>query len=287
MSLGGQIQNLEQQGIDLIGILAGDLKMSPQELGEILRRLPRGSEDILYSELLYHVTLQRFSEEEARRIWHLVTRHKQWMNRSLGRNVGFRVALLDYLVNKQSILRGARLVGRGEFEVLLGQVDVDDLTQIYNRRYFTEQLTRELDRARRYGSKVSLLLVDVDNFKLYNDTRGHVAGDAALGAVAAALVRSARTTDVVCRYGGDEFTVICPRTVKHDALTLADRLRKAVRETDLKPDLKAGAQPLSLSVGVATYPDDADESLALIEAADQALYRAKEEADRLASYGSQ
>jgi diguanylate cyclase (GGDEF)-like protein len=194
------------------------------------------------------------------------------------------VALLDYLGNKQSILRGARLVGRGEFEVLLSQVDVDDLTQVYNRRYFTEQLNRELDRARRYGSKVSLLLVDVDNFKLYNDTRGHVAGDTALGEVAAALSRSARTTDLVCRYGGDEFAVICPRTVKHDALTLADRLRKAVKETDLRPDLKAGAQPLSLSVGVATYPDDADESVALVEAADQALYRAKEEADRLASY---
>jgi diguanylate cyclase (GGDEF)-like protein len=282
MSLGGQIHKLEQQGIDLVGILAGDLKMSPQELGEILRSLPRGSEDFLYSELLYHVTLKRFTEEEARKLWHLVMRHKHWMNRTLGRSVGFRVALLDYASNKQSLVRDVRLVSGQEFDVLLSQVDVDDLTRVYNRRYFTEQLSRELDRARRYGSKVSLLLVDVDAFKLYNDTRGHVSGDAALKEIASALSRSARTTDLVCRYGGDEFAVICPRTVKHDALTLADRLRRAVRELDLRPDLRLGAEPLALSVGVATYPDDADESVALVERADQALYRAKEEAERLA-----
>ena len=122
MSLSGQLRKLEEQGIDLVGILGGDQKISPQQLAEILRRLPRGAEDHLYSELLYQITLQRFTEEEARRLWHLISRHKQWLNRALGRNVGFRVALLDYLSNKQSILKGVRIVGREAFEVLLSQV---------------------------------------------------------------------------------------------------------------------------------------------------------------------
>jgi diguanylate cyclase (GGDEF)-like protein len=286
MSLGGQIRKLEEQGIDLVGILGGDLKISPHEMGEILRKLPRGLEDTLYSELIQQLTLQRLPEEEARRIWNLVTRHKQWLNRALGRNVGFRVAFLDYLSNKQPLLRGARLIGNDAFEMLVSQVSTDDLTKVYNRRYLMDQLAREIDRARRYGSKLSLLLVDVDNFKLYNDTRGHVAGDEALREVAAALARSARTTDLVCRYGGDEFAILCPRTVKHDALTLADRLRKAVRDADLKPDLRTGARALTLSVGVATYPDDAEESVALIQRADEALYRAKEEANKLSDLGS-
>ena len=78
--------------------------------------------------------------------------------------------------------------------------------------------------------------------------------------------------------------MICPRTVKHDALTLAERLRNAVLSADLRPALKGGAEPLSLSVGVATYPDDAEESVALIESADRALYRAKEEAERFRGF---
>ena len=285
MSLAERLRELERQGIDLIAILGGDLAITPHELQEILRGFPRGGEEVIYSELLYQITLRRFSEAEAAELWRLVARHKERLNAELRRNVGFRVALLDYLSNKQPRLQDVRILSRAEFDVIMGQVYTDSLTGVHNRGYFTEQCLREMERAQRYSGKVSLLMLDVDNFKLYNDTRGHVAGDEALKTVAACLKSTARATDVVCRYGGDEFAIICPRTVKHDALTLADRLRKAVKNLGLMPHLRTPVEPLTLSVGVATYPDDADAIKELLQIADKALYHAKEEAVRLAGIG--
>jgi len=282
MSLEERLRELERQGIDLVAILGGDVVISPHELQEILRSFPRGVEEVLYSEILYQITLRRFGEAEAAELWRLVARHKERLNTELRRNVGFRVALLDYLSNKQPRLRDVRILAATEFDAIMAQVHADSLTGVHNRGYFAEQSARELERAQRYSGKVSFLLLDVDNFKLYNDTRGHVAGDEALKAIAACLKSTARATDVVCRYGGDEFAIICPRTVKHDALTLADRLRKAVKQLGFVPHLRTPIEPLTLSVGVATYPDDADAVKELVEIADQALYRAKEEAARLA-----
>ncbi len=285
MSLAERLRELERQGIDLIAILGGDVTITPHELQEILRGFPRGAEEVIYSELLYEITLRRFSEAEAAELWRLVARHKERLNAELRRNVGFRVALLDYLSNKQPRLQDVRILSRAEFDTIMGQVYTDSLTGVHNRGYFTEQCMREMERAQRYSGKVSLLMLDIDNFKLYNDTRGHVAGDEALKTVAGCLKSAARATDVVCRYGGDEFAIICPRTVKHDALTLADRLRKAVKNLGLVPHLRTPVEALTLSVGVATYPDDADAIKELLQIADKALYHAKEEAVRLAGIG--
>jgi diguanylate cyclase (GGDEF)-like protein len=284
MSLAERLRELERQGIDLVAILGGDIAITPHELQEILRGFPRGGEDRLYSELLFQLTMRRFDEAEAAELWRLVARHKERLNVELKRNVGFRVALLDYLSNKQTRLRDVRILASAEFDAIMAQVYADSLTGVHNRGYFAEQFTRELERAQRYSGKVSLLLLDIDNFKLYNDTRGHVAGDDALKAIAACLKTTARATDVVCRYGGDEFAIICPRTVKHDALTLADRLRRAVKLLGFVPHLRTPVEPLTLSVGVATYPDDADGTTELVQIADKALYRAKEESARLAGF---
>ena len=285
MNLSEQLRGLERQGIDLVGILSGDVEIAPGELCEILRRLPRGSEDMLYGELLEQLTLKRLPEDEARRLWELVARHKERMNVRLGRNVGFRVAYLDYLSNVQARLRHVRLVAGEDFEEIVSNADLDGLTGVYNRRYFNLQFKREIDRAQRYAGHLSLLLVDVDGFKLYNDTRGHVAGDGALKRIAGCLTAAARVTDYVCRYGGDEFGVVCPRTVKHDALTLAERLRKAVQDMGLRPDVKPAGRVLALSVGVASFPDDGRTSQELVEVADRQLYHAKEEQARMAETG--
>ena len=282
MSLAERLRELEQRGIDLVAILGGDVAVTPREFQEILRGFPRGAEDLLYSELLYQITLRRFDEKEAAELWRLIARHKERLNAELKRDAESHVALLDYLTNKQPRVRAVRILSGPEFDDVMAQVNMDALTSVYNRGCFAAQLARELERAQRYSAKVSLLMLDIDNFKLYNDTRGHVAGDEALKAVAACLQATARVTDLVCRYGGDEFAIICPRTVKHDALTLADRLRKAVKNLGLVPDVRTAAEPITLSVGVASYPDDADAPKALIECADQALYRAKDEAGRLA-----
>ena len=105
----------------------------------------------------------------------------------------------------------------------------DGLTKVYNRRYFEEQLAAELERAKRQKHQTSLILLDVDHFKNFNDTHGHLLGDQVLQGVARVLQKSTRETDLVARYGGEEFAVILPETPPDAALEVAERIRRAIK----------------------------------------------------------
>ena len=151
----------------------------------------------------------------------------------------------------------------------------DDLTKLYNHRHFNQQLGAEMIRAKRYKESLSLILLDIDHFKQYNDVNGHVKGNEVLKQVSDILQRECRTSDIIARYGGEEFTVICPKTDKIEAYQIANRLREKIQAHDFP---YAHTQPLArvtISAGVATYPEDADEPLDLIEKADAGLYLAK------------
>lgn len=156
--------------------------------------------------------------------------------------------------------------------MLLEQVqrmaDSDALTGLPNRRLFELTLQRELARAMRAGDPLSLLLLDVDHFKAYNDTHGHPAGDAALAVVAEVLTKTCREPDMAARYGGEEFAVVLPGADAERALTVAERLRSAVAGAPT-------AAAITASVGVATLADDALDLEHLVEKADQGLYEAK------------
>jgi len=154
----------------------------------------------------------------------------------------------------------------------------DGLTQVYNHRYFQDSLKAELNRLERYykGSteRVSLMILDIDNFKKYNDTYGHQSGDAVLTEIGLILKGLSRKVDVVARYGGEEFVVMMPATPKEGAAIFAERVRANIEA--FKFEMRDGqVQQVTVSVGVSTFSDDAKTPQALIEEADRCLYRAK------------
>ena len=149
---------------------------------------------------------------------------------------------------------------------------VDGLTGIFNRRYFEMRVTEEMERARRYDNALALIMVDIDHFKRLNDEFGHLLGDEVLRQVSTLFDQNLRTSDIVCRYGGEEFVVLMPQTTVEQASTAAEKLRKTVENWTF-PGV---ARPVTISMGVASVPADGDNRDALVSAADRALYAAKQ-----------
>ncbi|MHB0981172.1 MAG: GGDEF domain-containing protein [Thermoleophilia bacterium] len=154
----------------------------------------------------------------------------------------------------------------------------DPTTGLYNRRELRRFLDYELERSRRYGHSLALVMIDVDHFRDINDRFGHQAGDEALRHIAQVLLSGARTCDLLARYGGDEFAIVMTETTAEEARRGAERLRKAAGAGPAEVNSQegpSGTVHVTISAGVAAYPGDADSSEALIEAADQVLYQAK------------
>jgi diguanylate cyclase (GGDEF)-like protein len=151
---------------------------------------------------------------------------------------------------------------------------MDDLTQVYNYRFIKMALRREIKRAGRFGQELSVVMIDVDNLKAYNDRNGHLRGSFLLKEIATVLAAQVRSFDLIAKYGGDEFTVILPQTGREGALVVAERMRQAVAERQF-PLTAPG--DITVSLGVAAFPTDEPDGNGLIRAADRALYRAKQQ----------
>lgn len=161
----------------------------------------------------------------------------------------------------------------------------DALTGLYNRRYLEDALYRELHRAERSGKQVSVVMIDIDQFKHFNDKHGHDAGDFVLSAVARAITKSIRPSDIACRYGGEELAVVLAEADLECARERAEQLRLAIRDTNLT-HLGQRLPAPTASFGIAVYPADGTKPADLLKAADQALYRAKREGrDRVCAAG--
>jgi diguanylate cyclase (GGDEF)-like protein len=146
----------------------------------------------------------------------------------------------------------------------------DGLTGLFNRRFLDNSLRAEYDRAKRYGTQLSVMMFDVDHFKRFNDEHGHDMGDLVLKVLGQALKDALRTHDLPCRYGGEEFVAILPNTNKPGAYCVAERFRKDVEELEIE------GLHVTVSIGIATFPDLPMESAEqLIETADKALYASK------------
>jgi len=152
---------------------------------------------------------------------------------------------------------------------------VDGLTGLYNHRYLHQLLDGEIPRSDRYGHRISLFMIDVDDFKRYNDVNGHPAGDKLLRQLSQLLKEHTRETDHVARYGGEEFVIVLTETDKSGAGKFAGRLVQSIERTQFDHEESQRTGRITVSIGVATYPEDAVSKAELIERADVALYKAK------------
>lgn len=187
----------------------------------------------------------------------------------------------DFSAKEESILsllatQAAIAIGKMQlYEKMKRLATTDGLTGLCNHRNFVKALRKELKRSRRYGHQLSVIILDVDHFKIYNDTNGHLKGNIALKKVTAAMKDEIRNADILARYGGEEFAIILPETDRAQALNMATRMCRAVEREKFPGEETQPQNTLTISAGVATFPADAATEEELLEKADSALYTAK------------
>lgn len=269
----------------VVDYFAGAMASVPRELWSTLESLRKRKGRSLYVELLYALTHKYFRALDARRLWTALVRHRADLNRSLKRTVGLKVAALDFFDNHPGHLRDLQLLPAEELDNLTTSAHQDGLTGLANHRYFQERLREEIIRSHRYHHTFGLLFLDLDRFKQYNDTHGHPQGDRLLKEVALRLKTACRQSDVVARYGGDEFAVILPETSTRPCLKVALRLLETLAHP-VPVKSEAHDIPLvSVSIGLSLYPCDGSVAEKLIASADRALYRAKHSGRNCLSHG--
>lgn len=160
-------------------------------------------------------------------------------------------------------------------ENLANLANIDGLTEVYNHRFFHDALKNAVERAKKESLPVSLIFTDIDYFKHYNDLYGHQKGDEVLRTIGFILKSSVRAGDVVARYGGEEFAIILPNTSEKDCLYVAERIRTEVEKWEFEGEENQPNGQVTISLGVATFPDKASNEIELVKSSDDALYRAK------------
>ncbi len=260
--------------------LASVLSEDTRNVERLLSRLDsitRDSGISAHAALLLLLTHLAFEDDQARKHWDGILAQREQLSAALGRDPGLRVALLDYFMNVNRRLSHPILIDldmleageRGGFE--------DSLTRMPTDRVFRTGASTELRRARRYGGRVPVALFDLDDFARINREFGEIVGDRILREAAALLRNEVRDTDLVARTGEDGFGLVLPETDRNGALVLAERFRWEMEAHFAARDVGGRAVALTVSAGVACYPDDAESPEALLECAAQALYCAKAE----------
>jgi len=274
------------------GILITDLDKRIIRVNRAFTRLTGYSAEEAIGRTPAMLQYERRDADFYRSTWETVARDKYWQGESWNRrkNGEFYPALLTISAVTDADGQATHYVTtfaditlqKKEEEAIqklneeLAELAIrDGLTGLYNHRTFYKLLEDEFVRAQRFNHPVSLLLLDIDHFKHVNDTYGHLAGDAILKGLGELLGRQARAIDRVCRYGGEEITVILPETDLDAAANMAERMRAAVEAQSF--DVEAGAPvKITVSIGVASWPAQADNMQTLVAAADAAMYAAKQ-----------
>ena len=194
---------------------------------ETMAGLEKESGAEVYAALLFVLTQLDFGPEKAQEHWLRILRQWEELNRRVPEKVDLRVAMLQYFLQSQRKFHNPAIV---EIKILRKTQDsaiYDELTRLYNVRYFQDRAVSEVRRATRYDAPLSLMMIDADDFKEFNDSKGHLAGNMALRRLASILKKTVREVDVAARYGGEEFAILLPSTPKLAALKLGEKVRQA------------------------------------------------------------
>jgi diguanylate cyclase (GGDEF)-like protein len=211
------------------------------------------------------------SDTQSNDYWERILMRRRELSETLGKRVSLKTAMVDVLA-AANFLRVPILMEYEEFKKLQINAATDALTGLYNRRLFDEYCDKELNRAKRYGHQLAVVILDLHQLKQVNDKFGHLQGDQVLRLAATTLRRTLRASDFAFRIGGDEFALLLPQTDPEQAVTLCRRVR-AQYEVDVKPmNMDVG---VTLDFGVAVHPPDGDQKSALLSLADQRLYQLK------------
>lgn len=205
--------------------------------------------------------------------WQKVLQHREELSLLLARKIDLMTAMCDFLRTSTNYLVNSRLVDFSTFERVIQETLYDGLTGLFNRPYFDEAFEQQVSLAKRYTSDLSVLFIDVDDFKEINDTLGHIVGDSALKKIGAIINHAKRESDIAARFGGEEFVLLMPHTESFNAFIVGERIRKAVEREDFS--IPGRNCRLTISGGLASYPLHATEPRTLLHLADSATYLAK------------
>ena len=252
--------------------------MRLDKVEESLRALNAAREDLeVYRNYFYLLAHLEFHEADAFKHWEEFKGYHVKFEEDLGRPIDTRVTTLSYFINENKQLENPKIIEMKVFQRTQEKVILDDLTSLFNFRYFKQRIQSEMEGAVHRGEELSLLILDIDNFKHVNDAYGHLTGDGILRQIGQLIQVETSAYGLAFRYGGEEFAVIGPRLGKQEAHDAANRLCEKISEHEFVNENSTPRHKISVtaSLGVATYPQDCDDSQLLIGNADKALYNAK------------
>ena len=224
-----------------------------------------------FSELMFRLTHETYTEEKASDLWNQIVKHRAGLKKQLDRDVGTLVAALDYLSNVSGDISSPKIMGDLRIEEAAAMATRDPLTGLYLRGVFDFSLERMVREHLRYDRALSLLLLDIDDFKHVNDDHGHQTGDEVLRGIGRILLESIREADFPARYGGEEIAIIFPETAIDQAAVMAERLRGEVCRYFADTGLG-----ITVSIGVSCIHElDTTTATELVRQADKALYKVK------------
>lgn len=249
--------------------LSSDSIESLSEKPKLLKEYLDFSITNTFSELMFRLTHEIYVEDKAKELWGKIITHRKKVESKLGRDVGFLVASLDYLTNISGDLISPKIMEDRHIEEAALMATRDHLTGLYLRSVFDFSIERLYKEHKRYEKNLSLIMLDIDDFKKVNDNFGHQSGDAVLKGLGQVVLQTVRDADLPARYGGEEISIILPETSENKAIIIAEKLRKNVKK------YFCSEPKITISIGVSSNVDIAISGIDMIRYADKALYAAK------------